>query len=250
MRESIAHSDARLTPAPALPPHFMPSPHAPPELETEYYPAPQTSGYKRSREEASTDDERDLEGPPKPHKAQVVPHQPITRSINRPKTPLGLLHRQVECRVGDMASRNKFPDTPNTTTHSYLTGHTVQAEPYNIQHVEGNRFDAPTANNLEESETQTAALEIRLDESLGIWLAEQRKSNKDHFSLTDLASPAAEDYVSQPPAEMLNTSLPSDNAGFENSTSSISLILAGIWSLPPVPETEDDLFAQFLDEDS
>lgn len=268
MREDIALPASESTSALSLP-----------KFDLNFSPVPQTIGLKHSREEASTDDEKDLEGPLKRHKAQTIPGQPMPRSISRPKAPARSFHRGVGRSIGHMASGNGFATKASAIPCASSTGHTIPAEPQQIQHhqVEENRFDDSAAFVVEAPDSTVQSTEFYFKDSLRGYVADQRGVDAElaprqaenaempiaeDSNFSDPAPPTTEDHsqeiddraqFDQTRSEISSSSVAWDDAGFSryliSSAAEWSQLITTLPETEGTSEIEGGSYASFIDID-
>lgn len=215
MRENVAFPASLSTSALALPSPYVPVTQASPKFEVDTYQVPPKTNYKRSREEASTKDGQELQGPSNRHKkTHMALDQLMARSTNRRKAPPRPFHRRTGHSFGGIAAGNGFSGTVSTITPTSLIDPAIEAESQQIQqrHVEENRFDDSIGLNVEESDSKIQSVDI------------------NHNSPSQ-APPIAGDYTQE-------------TNGFVNSNP------LPVESQSAVPEIEDDLFALFVNIDA
>lgn len=113
----------------ALPASESSSALSSPRFDLCYSPAPQTTGHKRRREEASSDDNKDVKRPLKHHRAQTRPNQATKKSFSGPKAPARGFHRRAVGSIGAMAPGNGFAGTASAIAWPFFTSHMIQLEP-------------------------------------------------------------------------------------------------------------------------
>ncbi|MCJ1422813.1 hypothetical protein MMC29_000693 [Sticta canariensis] len=215
MRENVAFPASLPASALALPSPYMPVTQAPPKSEVDAFQVPPKTNYKRSREEASTNDGQELQGPSKRHKeAHIALDQLMAKPINQPKAPPRPFHRRAGGIFGGIAAGNEISGTVSTITPTSLIDHAIEVEPKQIRqrHVEENRCDGSIGLDVEESDPKIQSADIN-----------------QHFPSP--APPIAGDHSQKA-------------YGFVNSDP------LPVESQSAVPETEDDLFSLFIDRDA
>lgn len=184
-REHFALLPPWSTSALALPPQVIPSPHAQPRSELDCYSVPRKFDYKRSRENAFSDDQQEVNRPLKCQKVQMVPDQPIARSTRPPRVSLGYFRRRAERNAGDMTYGGGFNTTASPIICASSTYYTIQMVPQQIRShdIKENRSDDRIAVNVERSNLNNESVDFRLEQSIGDWRDEQYKVEIPEFPI-------------------------------------------------------------------